>query len=121
MPRWEQPCGPRRCWPRSDQQQLPLRLLRRHLRTRVAHIHVDLTPNAEAARKVDARFNREADAGDQLAIVLGLEVVDVRAGAVELAIDGMTGAMHEVVAEPGRANDAARGIVDRGAGQGLCV
>ena len=40
---------------------------------------------------------------------------------MQLTIDRVPRAMHEVLAEPGRANHGACGVIDRGAGDGLFV
>src|SRR5512145_1669268 len=42
-------------------------------------------------------------------------------GAVQITVDGMTGPMHEVLAISGRANHAARRIIERGAGHRLAL
>ena len=49
--------------------------------------------------------------GRMQALVVGLEVVEVRAGAVDFVSDVVAGAMSEVVAEAGGADDGAGGIV----------
>ena len=76
-----------------------------------APVHVDLAPHPELARQVDARLHRETDAGHQPAVVVGLVVVEVRAGAVQVAVDRVAGPVHEPVAEarPPRSRPARRG------------
>src|SRR5207247_1986276 len=86
----------------SDQQQLLLRLPRRHLRARLPHIHVDLAAYAESAGQVHAGLHREPDTGNQRSLVRRLEIVDMRSRAMQLTIDRVPRAMHEVLAEPGR-------------------
>src|SRR5204862_3171480 len=95
----------------SDQDQLVLRARGIHLGTRRVDVHVDLAAHPETSRKVDTRLDREADAGHEGPRVLGLEVVDVRPGAVQVAIDRMARAMHEVFGEPRVADHGARGVV----------
>src|SRR3989441_1192765 len=82
-----------------------------HLGALRVDVHVDLAAHAEALREIDPRLDREAHARHEGARVLGLEVVDVRSGAVQVAIDRMARAMHEVVGEPGVADHGARGVV----------
>src|SRR6266516_474772 len=96
----------------SDQQQLLLRLPRRHLRARLPHIHVDLAAYAESAVQERAGLHREPDTGNQRSLVRSLEVVDMRSGAVQIAIDRMPRAMDEVLSEAGGANHTPRRVVD---------
>src|SRR5204863_453483 len=95
--------------------------LRRHLRTRLSQIDVDLAANAEPPREVDARLDRESHAGDQRPLVRRLEVVEVRTRAVQIAIDRVAGAMDEKVAVTGGANHATRGVIEVGASDGLLL
>ena len=53
------------------------------------------------------------------AVVVGFEVVEVGAAAVELGADVVAGAVGEVVAEAGVADDVAGGVVGLPAGDGL--
>src|SRR5439155_8559965 len=85
----------------SDQQQLVLWGAGIHFWSRRVDVHIDLAANSEAPGQVDARLDREADTGDEGARVLGLEVVDVRPRAVEIAVDRMAGPMHEVLGQAG--------------------
>src|SRR3989449_10697844 len=70
-------------------------------------VHVDLAAHAEAVRQIDPRLDRETHARYERARVFRFEVVDVRPGAVQLAIDRMARAMHEVVGEPGEIGRAS--------------
>src|SRR5512144_2631711 len=79
---------------------------------------VDLAAYAEAARQVNARLHREPDPRQQLARVRGLEVVEVGAGAVQVAVDGVAGAVYEPLPVAGRGNHAARRVVEIGASHG---
>src|SRR2546422_2258364 len=116
MQPWEPECG--RWWlsRRLNQQQILLRLPRRHLGTRLSDVHVDLAANAETSRQVNTRLDRKPDAGNQRPLVGGLEVVEMWSRSVQIAVDRMSRAMHEVVSEPRRANHAARRVVERCAG-----
>src|SRR6266536_3805031 len=96
-----------------NQQQLLLRLFRRHLWPRFAQIHIDLAPNAKPARQVDTGLDREPNAGNEYALIRRLEVVEMRTRSVQIAIDRMSGAMHEIVAKPRGAVYAARRVVER--------
>ena len=49
--------------------------------------------------------------GQDAARVVGFEVVEVRAGAVNLVGDVVAGAVHEEIAEAGVADDGAGGVV----------
>src|SRR6266568_212197 len=118
---WDTRASRRTCRSRSDLQQLLLRLPRRHLWTRLAQIDVDLAANTKPVRQVDTRLHGETDAGNQRALVRGLEVVDMRSRAVQIAIDRMPRAMHEVLAQSGRADHGARGVVDCRAGHRLVL
>src|SRR6266513_1316842 len=115
MPLWALESGQPWSLRLSHQHQVSLRLPRGDFRAGVAQVHIDFTPDSEPTREVDTRFDREAHTGNQRPLVRRLEVVDVGTRAMQIAVDRMPGAMHEVLAEPGSANDRARGIVDRGA------
>ena len=56
--------------------------------------------------------------GRMQALVVGLEVVEVRAGAVDLVGDVVAGAVGEEVVESGGADDVAGGVVGLEAGDG---
>src|SRR5207245_3191216 len=88
----------------SDQDQLVLWMGGVHLGALRVDVHVDLAAHAEAARQIDPRLDRETHARYERARVFRFEVVDVRPGAVQDAIDRMARAMHEVVGEPGVAD-----------------
>src|SRR5437870_11394718 len=64
---------------------------------RLGEIDVDLAPDAEFARAVDARLDRKARVREQTASVPGLEVVDVGAVAVDFVADRVPGAVKEPV------------------------
>src|SRR2546423_6863642 len=85
----------------SYDQQLPLVLPRRHHRPLPSRVRVHLAAHADVAGDVDAGLDREGDTGDEAALLARLEVVDVRARAVQVArVDRVAGAMGEVLAEP---------------------
>src|SRR5271157_1717144 len=71
--------------------------------------HVDFAAHAElgleAGREVDAGFDGEAGAGQDQALVVSFEVVEICAGAVEFGGDVVAGAVGEVFAEAGAADD----------------
>src|SRR6266536_4117228 len=94
-----------------NQQQLLLRLFRRHLWPRFAQIHIDLAANAKAACEVDTRLDREPDAGNERSLIRRLEIVEMRTRSMQIAIDRVSGAMHEIVPEPRGADYTARRVV----------
>ena len=79
--------------------------------------HVDFAAHAELGQ-VDAGLDGEAGVGQQKAHVVGFEIVEVRAGAVNLVGDVVAGAMDEVLAEAGFADDGAGRIVGLKAADG---
>jgi len=81
--------------------------------------HVDFVANAEFAGEVDAGFDGEAGVGEEQALVVGFEVVEVGAVAVEFDRDVVAGAVGELVGETGRADEVAGGVVGLPAGDGL--
>src|SRR5437870_567850 len=85
-----------------------------HLGALRVDVHVDLAAHAEAVRQIDPRLDRETHARYERARVFRFEVVDVRPGAVQLAIDRMARAMHEVVGEPGVADHGACDVIHLG-------
>src|SRR5439155_23911149 len=78
--------------------------------------HVDLGPHPEPVREVDPRLDGESDARHEPPIIAGLEIVEVRTRPVQVAVDRVAGAMHEVVRVSGFPNDRASRIVQVGAG-----
>src|SRR2546422_8528802 len=82
-----------------------------HLGALRVDVHVDLAAHAEAVRQIDPRLDRETHARYERARVFRFEVVDVRPGAVQIAIDRMARAMHEVVGEPGVADHGACDVI----------
>src|SRR5262245_1631702 len=79
----------------SDELQRLLRFVGRDDRARLSQIHVYLTAHTEAARQINPRLHGKPDAGLQQSGVGRLEVVDMRPGAVQVAVDRVAGAMHE--------------------------
>src|SRR3954463_5249656 len=75
--------------------QFHLRLPRSDLRTGRSHKDVDLAPHPEVSSQIDPRLYGKAYALDQGAIIVSLVIVKMRPGAVEIAIDGMAGSVHE--------------------------
>jgi len=61
-------------------------------------VHINLAADTDPlVRHVDARLDREQGSGDQLAIVVGLEVIEVRAIAVDALVEAVTGAVDKVL------------------------
>src|SRR6476469_972534 len=103
----------------SDDDEIALNLRRCDHGFLRAEEGVHLGPHPELARQVDARLDREADAGHEAALLARLEVVEVRTGAVERTrIDRMAGAVEEAVAESARLDHVARRVVHVGAADG---
>src|SRR6202158_3862410 len=77
----------------------------------VLDCHVEFATHAEASRQINSRLDREAGAIDERAMVVGLERVEVGAGAMHLAADRMSGAMDELLTEAGALDHAPRDTV----------
>ena len=61
-------------------------------------VHINLAADTDPLlRHVDARFDREQGSGDQLAIVVGFEVIEVRAIAVDALVEAVTGAVDKIL------------------------
>ena len=73
--------------------------------------HVDFVADAELAGEVDAGFDGEAGVGQDEAFVVGFEVVELGAVAVEFGGDVVAGAVGEPVAEACGADNVAGGFV----------
>src|SRR2546422_10979821 len=101
----------------SDQLQLLLRRPGGDLRARFVHEHVDLAAHTEPAREADPGLDREPHARHERALARGLEVVDVRARAVEVAIDRVAGAVHEVLGVTGGADHGPSRVIDLRTGE----
>jgi hypothetical protein len=80
--------------------------------------HVDFAADAELAGKVEAGFDGEAGVGQEEALVVGFEVVEVSAVAVDADGDVVAGAVGEEGGEAGVADDVAGGVVGLPAGDG---
>src|SRR5215472_3662723 len=80
--------------------------------------HIHLAADTELAGKVDAGLDGEAGVGQQDALIVCLEIVQMRAVAVQFTGDVMTGAVREKIAEPSVADDVAGGVVGLPAGDG---
>src|SRR5881409_4174228 len=109
-PTWQlaRPCGPRWSSPcsdpgRSNEDQLVLWMGGVHLGALRVDVDVDLAAHAEAVRQIDPRLDRETHARYERARVFRLEVVDVRPGAMQVAIHRMARAVHELVEVSGLA------------------
>src|SRR5436309_2138259 len=73
--------------------------------------HIHLAADAKLTRQVNARLNREAGIGDDLALVFGFQVVHVGAVAMDAYANRMPGAMSEILRQACRGNMSARGLV----------
>src|SRR5580698_9993567 len=82
----------------KDRYYLALRCAAADFGPTVFDGHIEFAAHAELAREIDARFDREASAIDQHAMVAGFERVEIAASAVNLAPDGVAGAMDELIA-----------------------
>ena len=61
-------------------------------------IDIDLAANADShVRHVDSRLYGEKGPGDQLAVIVGFEVVEVRAIAVDTLVEAVTGAVDKIL------------------------
>src|SRR5438552_1734661 len=100
-------CGPAIL---SDPNQFPLDFTGSSGAAR-ADEHVDFRPNPEV-RQIDAWFHGEQGAWEDPAVIVGFEIVHVRARSVHFFADRMPGAMHEVLAEAFTLDMGAGGIVD---------
>src|SRR6185437_11657925 len=99
----------------SDAQQLSLTRACDH-GLAGARDHVHFTADAELAGEVDTGLDGEARVGQQQALVMRLEVIEVGSVAVNLGRDVVAGAMREKFLEPGAAGDVAGGVVGLPAG-----
>ena len=73
--------------------------------------HVDLVADTELAGEVEAGLDGEAGVGQDEALVVSFEVVEVGSAAVEFGADVVAGAMGEEVGETGGTDDVAGGVV----------
>src|SRR5579885_2960028 len=66
-------------------------------------MQVDFGAHAEGAAPggVNAGLDGEAAAGNDFALVVGFVVIQIGAGGVDLAAQGVASAVHEIVAETG--------------------
>src|SRR5580765_2368438 len=101
--------------------QIHLRLSGRHLGARLGPVDIHLTPDAERTRQVYPRLDREADARNELPVVVGLVVIDVRSRAVQVAVDRVPGPVNEGVAISRALDHRSRGPVRLVAGNGTVV
>src|SRR5437588_9248162 len=73
--------------------------------------HIHLAADAKLTRQVNARLNREAGIGDDLALVFGFQIVHVGAVAVDAYANRVAGAMSEILRQTGRGNMSPRGLI----------
>ena len=80
--------------------------------------HVDFAADAEFAGEVEAGFYGEAGVGEDEALVVGFEVVEVGPVAVDVGADVVAGAVGEEICEARVADEVAAGFVGLPAGYG---
>ena len=69
-----------------------------HLGALSGMVHINFAADTDPLlRHVDARFDREQGSGDQLAIVVGFEVIEVCAIAVDALVEAVTGAVDKIL------------------------
>src|SRR6185503_733255 len=74
---------------------------------------------SDLAGDVDPRLDRECDAWNEQPLLAGLEVVEMRARAVQIArVDRMTRPVREILAVAARFDHVSRRVVDVGAADG---
>src|SRR5579875_839362 len=85
-----------------------------------ADVEVDFAAHAEGAAvgQIDTRLDGEGGAGQDFALVVGLEVVHVGAGGVDVAAEGVAGAVDEKGAEAGALDHRAHRLIHLEALQG---
>src|SRR5579864_411855 len=77
---------------------------------------IDFTAYSELARQVNAGFNGEAGIGNDLAFILGFQIVHIGPVSMHVLTDGVPGAVGEVFAKAGRGNVSASRFVHFPAG-----
>src|SRR5574341_351129 len=77
----------------------------------VADVNVQLTADAELPGEIDAGLDGEAGAGQQSALVPGLQIINVRAVAMHFFADGMAGPVDEPLGVAGLPNDLPADVV----------
>src|SRR5882724_7895727 len=92
-----------------NQDQLILDFTR-YFRSAVADEDVHFTAHAEL-RQIDARLNGKARVGNDLALVLGLQVVHVGAVAMHRYANGVSGAVDKIFCVAGGADAFTRRLV----------
>src|SRR6185503_8680295 len=83
----------------SRSYQILLRFLRCNLRAFNPPEHVHLAPDAKLAGQVDPRLNREPDTRPEPPVIVRLVIIQIGAGAVEVAVDRVPRAVHEPLTE----------------------
>ena len=81
--------------------------------------HVDLRPHTELTGKVKARLHGKAGVGQQQALVVCFEVIEMRSIAMQGGRDVMPGAMGKELRQPRSADHVAGRIIRFPAGDGL--
>src|SRR5882724_4276960 len=96
--------------------QFPLRLPRRHLWSLRPPEHIHLAADAELPGQIDARLHRKADPRPQPPVVVGLVIVQIRTGTVQVAVDRVPGTVHEPLPEARSLDHPPRGTIGLEAG-----
>src|SRR6266436_5381362 len=96
-----------------NHQQIFLIVGRRDENVVCSNEAVDLAAHSDVSGEIDARLDREAYPRNERTLLPGLEVVDMRAGAVQVTrVDGVTGAVNEEISVSAFGDYCTRGIVD---------
>ena len=84
-----------------------------YLRALSRMIDIDLAANADShVRHVDSRLDGEEGSGDQLAVIVGFEVIEVGSIAVDAFVKAVAGAVDEIFSIAGLCDHAAGNSVE---------
>jgi len=78
---------------------------------RMSPIKVDFRPHAELIRQVDPRLDRAPRPRQHRPIVVGLVVVEVGTGSMQIPVNAVPGPMDEELAKPFSLNDLTGSLV----------
>src|SRR5712691_3979784 len=96
-----------------DHQQIFLIVGRRDENLVCSDEAVDLAAHSDVSGEIDARLDREAYPRNERTLLPGLEVVDMRTGAVQVTrVDGVTGAVNEEISVSTLGDYGAGGIIN---------
>jgi hypothetical protein len=91
------------------------------LRGTFAGDHVNFAADAEFAGEIESGFDGEAGVGEDEALVVGFEIVEMRSAAMQVRGDAVAGAMGEEVGETGGTDDVSGSLIGLPASNGLVV